>query len=125
MRKLTIAAGLALLVAACASSETARVTPLPAQPTETEVRDYVAAHWEGDYDAWVPKSMKHEKAKNALVSVSKLSCRPYYAVWYCDFEIAGRFDDEVAYTRVATSQFERKADGSLQKTLLFVEPRRR
>lgn len=125
MRKLMIAAGSALLVAACASSQTARVTPLPAQPTEAEVRAHVAAHWEGDYDAWVPKSVDHAKASPALVSVSKLSCRPYYTVWSCDFEIAGRLDDGVAYTRLVTSQFERKADGNLQKTLLFVEPRRR
>ncbi|PVM85021.1 hypothetical protein DDF62_21040 [Caulobacter radicis] len=125
MKKPIVAAGLALLVTACTSSGEGRTTPLPARPTEAEVRDHVAAHWEGNYDAWVPKSAGRPKGRPTLVSVSKLSCRPYYVVWDCEFEIAGRFEDGVNYVRVASAQFDRDAQGGLQAGVLLLETRTR
>lgn len=113
----------ALAVSACSSSTPVKRTVSPANPSEGELRAYVAEHW-AEYGSRFSRFAARPRAPSTLVSVSRVVCAPYYSVSECSFEITARFEDGALITRVLRSQFDRNSSDQLRETILIVHERR-
>lgn len=92
----------------------------PPLPTASEVRSYVVAQWDINWQ-WheVFARFAERKGERAtLVSVGDVQCSYFYITPQCTIQVTGRFPDGQSKTLPMFAQFERDKRGNLVEVIV-------